>query len=105
MEGKVPIKIWLYEKDDPYESVSHYALVFNDCIEMYGITSEKAPGERYGSMAKVEGECFRQLRQALETKGLPFDRIVARTFSGEAGLQQFCNYCKERDIELKYYIC
>ena len=105
MAGNAAIKIWLYEEDNPYESIYHYALVYNDCIEMYGITSEKAPGERYGSMTKVEGECFRKLKQELETESLPFDRIVARTFSGEAGLQHFCDFCKERGIELKYYIC
>lgn len=94
----------LYEEDNPYETIRHYAVIGEDWIEMHGDTSEKAPGGRYGRMNRVEGMGFLKLKEALDVDAAGLAQAIAREFSGERGLMAFLEFCLAHDIEVKCYI-
>ena len=94
----------LFEEDNPYEVIRHYAVIGDGWIEMHGDTSEKAPGGRYTSMNKVEGADFIKLLEELDVDVAGLAQKIKREFSGERGLMTFCQFCIEHDIEMACYI-
>ena len=96
--------VQLFYEENPYEVIEHYAVVGEDRLEMHGYTSERAPGESYGSLNVVEGAALTQLKEALGASDGWLGEALEREFSGEAGLRKFLSFCIERDIDVQCFI-
>ena len=81
--------IILYRDTNPYEDTYHDAYIFERRFEFDEITSEHAPGGRYGIKHKIEGDAFNKFKDLLCCDGETLADSVYRAFDGEEGLRKF----------------
>ena len=97
-------RVELYSMENPYEREFAYATLGEEGLQVWAITSEKAPGDRYGYMYEVAPG---DLPRLLAACGVEEDGLLGalkQRYSYGFAEKDFLEFCKQNDIPYKTYL-
>ncbi len=91
-------RVPLYHDDNPYETVDVYLELREDEMRLYARTSEKAPGDSYGTMYLLDRENSEKLLNSPPGDPANSTRKLILAFYGEDAVKAFQEHCDKNAI-------
>ena len=96
--------VFLYDDDHAYEREYTRACLGEEGLELWDMVSEKAPGERYGSMYRVAREYLPRLEEALGTDEEGLLEALKKRYACKNAGEAVKRFCDEKGIPYKSFM-